>query len=89
LLEYEIYFQVFVFIQLSFAVKTTSIIIFKYLAYIKKVVESQMLQGFLESRVQQMHLIFDILGSKLVLASSYYSGDFSTSSKTGSKIFEW
>jgi hypothetical protein len=36
-----------------------------------------------------MHLIFDILGSKLVLASSYYSGDFSTSSKTGSKIFEW
>ncbi len=59
------------------------------MAYIKKVVESQMLQGFLESRVQQMHLIFDILGSKLVLASSYYSGDFSTSSKTGSKIFEW
>jgi hypothetical protein len=36
-----------------------------------------------------MHLIFDILGSKLVLASSYYSQDFSTSSKTGSKIFEW
>jgi hypothetical protein len=52
------------------------------------VVESWMFQGLLESRVQQMHLIFDNFGSKLVLASSYYSGDFSTSSKACSKIFE-